>query len=82
MRAFIAIIAISSQIAGELEPPLEFAERSLHRTMTRGDGDRRNGRRLSGHLTFGSRADGWTRPGGQLLRGKHAKAILTGLCAA
>jgi hypothetical protein len=46
MRAFIAIIAISSQIAGELEPPLEFAERSLRRTMTRGDGDRRNGRRL------------------------------------
>jgi hypothetical protein len=46
MRAFIATIAISSQIAGELEPPLEFAERSLHPTMTRGDGDRRNGRRL------------------------------------
>jgi hypothetical protein len=48
MRAFIAIIPISSQIAGELEPPLEFAERSLHRAMKRGDGDRRNGRRLVG----------------------------------
>jgi hypothetical protein len=46
MRAFTAIIAIFSQIAGELEPPLEFAERSLRRTMTRCDGDRRNGRRL------------------------------------
>jgi hypothetical protein len=28
MRAFTAIIAIFSQIAGGLEPPLEFAERS------------------------------------------------------
>jgi hypothetical protein len=46
MRAFIAIIAISSQIAGELEPPLELPSALYTRTMTRGDGDRRNGRRL------------------------------------